>query len=70
MENGITSFIRKAFDENSSLTVGSLCEMAYSNRDHITGFSEEYKHRIRSTIYQMVKSGELRKVSKNLYAKT
>jgi hypothetical protein len=70
MEKGLTSFIRSAFNENKSISIGSLCEMAYSNREHIMGFPNDYRHRIRSSIYQMVKHGEIRKLSRSLYTKS
>jgi hypothetical protein len=69
MEKGLTSFIRSAFNENKSISIGSLCKMAYSNRDAIARFPDDYRHRIRSRVSQMLRRGEIKRISRDLYAK-
>lgn len=66
----LAEYVRDLFSIGEVINVGDIYEKVLENKSIFSSFPADYKHRVRSTLYQLKKNGEIISVGKGAYKKT
>lgn len=68
-EKKLAHFVRDIFDMGEVIRVEDICKKVVENKSTFSSFPTDYRHRVRSTLYQLKKNGEIISVGKGVYRK-
>jgi len=69
-EKKLAYFVRDLFSGDEIIKVQDIYEKVLENKSAFSSFPSDYQHRVRSTLYQLKKNGEIISVRKGAYKKS
>jgi hypothetical protein len=66
-EKKLAHFVRDLFSMDEVIRVEDIYKKVAENKSAFSSFPTDYQHRVRSTLYQLKKNGEIVSVGKGEY---